>query len=190
MWKFRGWLSDITQIVHRVIRQALHMTSVVGVRKYSGAGTDWAAWLLGIGLGLTLALQLTTMSHSDITSVYSVIASVSRAAALVGTYFAIVGIFLVARIPWVERGVGHDRLVTWHRKLGPWSLYLIGFHVLFIVLSFAGPDGGLTDALATALMVAGEDGAGWFAQPELAEYSAWVIDRHSGGAWGVGPAVL
>jgi FAD:protein FMN transferase len=53
-----------------------------------------------------------------------------------------------------------------------------------------GPDGGLTDALATALMVAGEDGAGWFGQPGLAEYSAWVIDRHSGGAWGVGPAVL
>ncbi len=52
-----------------------------------------------------------------------------------------------------------------------------------------GPDGGLCDALATALMVAGEDGAGWFAQPELAEYSPWVIDRHSGGAWGVGPAV-
>ena len=52
-----------------------------------------------------------------------------------------------------------------------------------------GPDGGLTDALATALMVSGEDGAGWFAQPELSEYSAWVIDRHSGGAWGVGPAI-
>ena len=53
-----------------------------------------------------------------------------------------------------------------------------------------GPDGGLTDALATALMVAGEDGAVWFGRPELAEYSAWVIDRHSGGAWGVGPAVI
>jgi thiamine biosynthesis lipoprotein len=52
-----------------------------------------------------------------------------------------------------------------------------------------GPDGGLTDALATALMVAGEDGAGFFGQPELAEYSAWVIDRHSGGAWGVGVAI-
>jgi predicted ferric reductase len=109
-------------------------------KKYSSTGVDWAAWFLGIGLGLTLALQVTTMRWSDISSVYSAIASLSRVAGLVGTYFAIVGIFLVARIPWVERGVGHDRLVTWHRKLGPWSLYLMGAHVLFIVLSFAGQD--------------------------------------------------
>jgi hypothetical protein len=47
---------------------------------------------------------------------------------------------LVARIPIVERGVGHDRLVKWHRKLGPWSLYLIGAHVFLIVLGFAGQD--------------------------------------------------
>jgi predicted ferric reductase len=91
-------------------------------------------------LGLTLALQVTTMRWSDISTPYAAIASVSRVAALTGTYFAIVGIFLVSRIPWVERGVGHDRLVTWHRKLGPWSLYLIGAHVFFIVLSFAGQD--------------------------------------------------
>ena len=50
-----------------------------------------------------------------------------------------------------------------------------------------GPDGGLTDAMATALMVTGESGAGLFARPELAEYSAWCIDRHEGSAWGVGP---
>ncbi len=50
-----------------------------------------------------------------------------------------------------------------------------------------GPDGGLTDALATALMVTGDEGAKFFGQPELAEYSAWCIDRHDGGAWGVGP---
>ena len=109
-------------------------------RKHSSAGVDWASWFLGIGLGLTLALQVTTMRRSDISSVYAVVASLSRLAALTGTFFAVVGIFLIARIPWVERGVGHDRLVTWHRKLGPWSLYLIGIHVLFITLSSAGND--------------------------------------------------
>ena len=50
-----------------------------------------------------------------------------------------------------------------------------------------GPDGGLTDAMATALMVTGDAGAQLFGQPELAQYSAWCIDRHEGSAWGVGP---
>lgn len=49
-----------------------------------------------------------------------------------------------------------------------------------------GPDGGLTDALATALMVTGDDGVKFFGQPELAEYSAWCIERGDAGAWGVG----
>ena len=52
-----------------------------------------------------------------------------------------------------------------------------------------GPDGGLTDALATALMVTGDEGIKFFGQRELADYSAWCIDRHDGGAWGVGPAL-
>ena len=50
-----------------------------------------------------------------------------------------------------------------------------------------GPDGGFTDAMATALMVTGDSGAGLFARPELADYSAWCINRNEGGAWGVGP---
>jgi predicted ferric reductase len=116
------------------------MKSAPTFRKHSAAGVDWAAWLLGIGLGLTLALQVTTMRKSDIDSVYAIVASLSRLAALTGAYFSIIGIFFVARIPAVERGVGHDRLVAWHRKLGPWSLYLILIHVLFITFSWAGQD--------------------------------------------------
>lgn len=52
-----------------------------------------------------------------------------------------------------------------------------------------GPDGGLTDAMATALMVTGDDGIKFFGQPELEAYSAWCIDRHEDSAWGVGPAL-
>ena len=108
------------------------------IKKFSAAGTDWAALLTGLGLGLTVALEVTTLRKSDISSFYSVVQTTSRFAALIGTYFALLGILLVARIPWVERGVGHDRLVTWHRKLGPWSLYLIGLHVLLITVGYAG----------------------------------------------------
>ena len=50
-----------------------------------------------------------------------------------------------------------------------------------------GPDGAMADALATALMVAGKDGAIWFSQPELANYEAWVVERDGANAWGVGP---
>jgi hypothetical protein len=106
------------KVVLRKVGKGLGMNSTGATfRKYSSAGADFASWFLGTGLGLTLALRVTTMRKSDISTVYKV-----------------VGIFLIARIPWVERGVGHDRLVTWHRNLGPWSLYLIGVHVFFIVL--------------------------------------------------------
>ncbi|MBC7463396.1 MAG: FAD:protein FMN transferase [Actinobacteria bacterium] len=50
-----------------------------------------------------------------------------------------------------------------------------------------GADGGLTDALATALMVEGRDGAIWFGNPVLAQYSAWVIDRNDDISWSLGP---
>ena len=62
------------------------------------------------------------------------------------------------------------------------SLIAIGARSATVV----GPDGGMADALATALIVAGRDGAHWFSKGELAEYSAWVIDRHEDVAWSVG----
>lgn len=46
-----------------------------------------------------------------------------------------------------------------------------------------GPDGGLADALATALIVTGRDGAKWFAKSELEKYSYWVVDRHKDTTW-------
>jgi hypothetical protein len=89
---------------------------------------------------MTLALQGTTLRSGDFKDFYSVVVTVSRQAALVGTYLSEVGIFLVARIPVVERGAGHDRLVTWQLKLGPCSLHSISSLIFLIVLGFAGQD--------------------------------------------------
>jgi len=46
-----------------------------------------------------------------------------------------------------------------------------------------GPDGAFADALATALMVAGSDGATWFTQPELNLFKPWVINRNDSTSW-------
>ncbi len=50
-----------------------------------------------------------------------------------------------------------------------------------------GPDGGLADALATAIMVDGVDAQAWVIRQELREYSFYVINRHDGTAWAYGP---
>ena len=102
--------------------------------------TDWASAFLGLGIGLTAAIYLETTTQTDWNSVYNIIISVSRISALLGSYFALVGLVLVARMPWIEKSVGHDRLVIWHRKLGPYSMYLVTFHVLFVILGYAGND--------------------------------------------------
>ena len=111
-------------------------SQVVGRR----AGADWASIVLGLGLGLTVAMYVETTTEADWSSVYAIVTSVSRIAALVGSYLALVGLVLVSRISWVESSVGHDRLVLWHRKLGPYSLYLITAHVLFVILGYAGAE--------------------------------------------------
>ena len=48
-----------------------------------------------------------------------------------------------------------------------------------------GPLGWLCDALATALMVGGEDGAKYFTQAELEGYQVFVLDRHENTTWSI-----
>ena len=116
------------------------VTEKVTFGRVSLAGISWAAWVAGIGMGLTIAMQVSTLQMRDIESVYGVVITLSRLAALVGTYLSVIGIFLIARIPAVEKSIGHDQLVIWHRNLGPWSLYLIGAHFFLVVVGYAGQD--------------------------------------------------
>jgi hypothetical protein len=39
--------------------------------------------------------------------------------------------------------------------------------------------------MATAVMVAGQDSAKWFGQPELAVYQVFAVDRHEQSAWSI-----
>jgi thiamine biosynthesis lipoprotein len=48
-----------------------------------------------------------------------------------------------------------------------------------------GAEGWLCDAMATAVMVAGQDGAKWFGQPQLAGYQVFAVTRHEQTAWSI-----
>jgi len=76
---------------------------------------DQLALITGVGLGLTLTIQITTLSASDFGDIYSQIITASRFFALTGSYLSIVGLLLIARISWIENVLGQDRLVTWHQ---------------------------------------------------------------------------
>ena len=109
-------------------------------KKRAMARLDLAAILTGTGLGLTLSLLAATLTKEDVTGTFQIITTISRVAALAGAYLALLGLLLVARITWIERAVGHDRLVSWHRKSAPYSLFLILIHVLLVAVGYAAND--------------------------------------------------
>jgi predicted ferric reductase len=102
---------------------------------------DQAFLITGLGLGFTLTVQITTLTSGDFADIYAIITTVSRFFALTGSYLSIIGLLLIARIPWVENALGHDRLVVWHRKAMPYALYMITLHVLLVALGYAGSEG-------------------------------------------------
>ena len=62
----------------------------------------------------------------------------------------------------LERAIGQDRLVRWHRRLGPWPLYLLLAHVVLIVVGYAqaAHDGLLHQLGQLALDLPGHPGRG------------------------------
>ncbi len=102
---------------------------------------DQAFLITGLGLGFTLTVQITTLTAGDFADPYAIITTISRFFALTGSYLSIIGLLLIARIPWIENALGHDRLVVWHRKAMPYALYMITLHVLLVGLGYAGAEG-------------------------------------------------
>lgn len=96
-----------------------------------------AGWLVGLGLGATVALAVTSESLGSLTAPGGLATAAGRLTGLVGTYLMLVGLLLVARIPWLERAAGQERLVRWHRLLGPWPIVLLVAHAGLITVGYA-----------------------------------------------------
>ena len=97
-----------------------------------------ALWLAGAGLGVVIGIELVT--RTGLSGPGALLTDLGRWAGLLGTYAALLSLLLVARVPVIERSVGLDRLMGWHRKLGPVALLLIAAHVVLITSGYAAVD--------------------------------------------------
>jgi predicted ferric reductase len=67
----------------------------------------------------------------------AVLTGAGRVAGLVGAYLALVQLLLLARLPWLERAIGFDRLAAWHRGLGMNVVFVLVAHVLLVITGLA-----------------------------------------------------
>jgi predicted ferric reductase len=94
-----------------------------------GVGIYWCVvWAQGGADGLS------GFKWQDETQVFL---NIGRITALQSGYLALVEVLLLARLPFVERAVGFDRLTNWHRWNGHAVLWLVLVHVVFSVWGFA-----------------------------------------------------
>jgi ferredoxin-NADP reductase/DMSO/TMAO reductase YedYZ heme-binding membrane subunit len=98
---------------------------------------DLLAALAGLGLGITIALGISAESAGSLRADGGLATAGGRLAGLVAAYAMVVVVVLVARFGPLERAIGQDRLVAWHRRLGPWPLYLLCAHGVLITVGYA-----------------------------------------------------
>jgi predicted ferric reductase len=74
---------------------------------------------------------------SDDLSTGELLTSLARITGLLASYSALLQVLLLARLPWLERLVGFDRLSVWHRWNGHACLDLVLAHVVLSVWGYA-----------------------------------------------------
>jgi predicted ferric reductase len=109
---------------------------VLGTAAIASVVVVLALWLRDTGL------QAFTIGGATAAS------SLGRVTGLVASDLLLLQVFLMARVPWLERAFGQDRLARWHRYAGLTSFALLSAHVLLIVVGYAGTDH--TNVLAEA----------------------------------------
>ena len=112
-------------------------------RRSRGRRLALATALWAIALGNAAIIVWLWLNGGGISAVHNagdLATSLGRITGLLGAYFALIQVLLLARLPWLERLVGFDRLTVWHRRNGKLTLYLVLAHVVLITLGYAAMD--------------------------------------------------
>lgn len=96
-----------------------------------------AVVVLAFGFGATVATAITTESVHQIRAPGGLALFIGSITGLAGTYLALVMVLIVSRVPYVERVLGQDGLLRWHRRIAPWPISLIVAHVVSLTIGYA-----------------------------------------------------
>ncbi len=91
------------------------------------------AWVSG---PVAASLYLASGGLSDVKSAGSFFTALGIVAGLIGTDFILLMLVLAARVPVIDRAVGHDRAIGLHRQLGKPALYLILGHAVLLLIGY------------------------------------------------------
>ena len=92
-----------------------------------------AVWTTG---GVAAILFLTSAGTAPFGTMGAAVSSLGIIAGLVGTDFILVMIVLAARVPLIDRTIGHDRAIAVHRSLGKPALYLLLSHGALLLIGY------------------------------------------------------
>jgi len=92
---------------------------------------------IAIGAAVTFGMWLRHGGLSNATGPGGVATAAGQVAALGGTYAILIQLLLMSRIAWLERAIGLDRLVQWHRWTGFTAVSLLTAHVVLTTLGWA-----------------------------------------------------
>jgi predicted ferric reductase len=114
-----------------------------GRRTYGRALTAAALGLLTIANAVAIVWLWVHGGNVADHNTGELLTSLGRLTGLLGAYAALLQVVLLARLPWLERLVGFDRLTVWHRWNGHATLELVLAHVVLTVYGYA-----LTDRIS------------------------------------------
>ena len=132
----------MTAVLEQDVVSPETLTEAVEVRrKPSTFKADLILTLICIEAGIAIGLGIDAQPWSDWRDPALMVTALSRVFAMAGTAFALITVVLSSRIAWLENQIGQDRLIKWHRKLGPYSLWFILMHVVLVTVGYGMMDG-------------------------------------------------
>ncbi|WP_062522875.1 ferredoxin reductase family protein [Demequina silvatica] len=132
----------MTAVQHRTAVVPSHAAPAAAERRARAARRsrrrdtiEAAAWLAGVG-GLAFMLASGTV---DVTTVGGLLTTLGRIAGIAASTMIMAQLILIARIPLVERALGHDRGARLHGQLGRLGFVVIIAHIVLLIGGYALP---------------------------------------------------